>query len=527
MNIEEHKIHHLQLGFSDVPSDYYLRDGSVPLTGDLDAAGYTISNSVIQNPTVNSGLFANAIFTDAGLQTPFIDDFSRAVHSHQSAAEGGTILHSSLVNLLLDDHTQYARLDGRGIGQTLTGGTSGGNSLTLSSTSDATKGKILFGTSAYDEVNNRLGVGTVTPEVRFHSIQSNDLAGVFEEVTSDTAVRGGVAQLRRTSTGNMADGFGVGLNFAIEDNAGVVNTLGAVDCIRAGADNIGDIVFRTNNAGSITNKFWIKADGKIGIGTSGGTYPVELLTTGSSPGFTQTNGTCTVQTYVSSNGPGWVGTVTNHALAFFVNNGGAVLVIDNDGQVGIGTGNSSAYKLEVVQDSASTYATRIFHDGNNNNRWGLAIQCGVYAPDAATTTTFIDFFDGDGTVTGAIVGSTTGVVSLVDVSDEARKMNIAPTQVVALDVISNLNLIEYNRFKVTTEDTRDTTYLYAKQLIGFSAQNCQDIFPTMTTTLTDGTLGVIPATLIPVLVKAIQEQQALITSMEARIAVLENSVKIP
>lgn len=39
---------------------------------------------------------------------------------------------------------------------------SGGN-LTLQSTSHATRGKILFGTSAYDEVNNRLGIGTSSP----------------------------------------------------------------------------------------------------------------------------------------------------------------------------------------------------------------------------------------------------------------------------------------------------------------------------------------------------------------------------
>jgi len=48
-------------------------------------------------------------------------------------------------------------------GTTLIGGTLSGNNLTLSSTSNATKGKILFGTSAYDEVNNRLGIGTTTP----------------------------------------------------------------------------------------------------------------------------------------------------------------------------------------------------------------------------------------------------------------------------------------------------------------------------------------------------------------------------
>jgi hypothetical protein len=69
-------------------------------------------------------------------------------------------------NLLLkdaDDHTQYALLAGRAGGQTLIGGTAAGENLTLQSTAHATKGKILFGTSAYDEVNNRLGIGTALP----------------------------------------------------------------------------------------------------------------------------------------------------------------------------------------------------------------------------------------------------------------------------------------------------------------------------------------------------------------------------
>jgi len=58
-------------------------------------------------------------------------------------------------------------------GQTAIGGTASGNSLTLSSTSHATKGKILFGTSAYDEVNNRLGIGTASPVYPFHFTESS------------------------------------------------------------------------------------------------------------------------------------------------------------------------------------------------------------------------------------------------------------------------------------------------------------------------------------------------------------------
>ena len=59
---------------------------------------------------------------------------------------------------------KVALLAGRSGGQTLIGGTASGNSLTLQSSSHATKGKILFGNSAYNEVNNRLGIGTTTPD---------------------------------------------------------------------------------------------------------------------------------------------------------------------------------------------------------------------------------------------------------------------------------------------------------------------------------------------------------------------------
>jgi hypothetical protein len=45
----------------------------------------------------------------------------------------------------------------------LYGSTSASGTLTLNSTSNATKGKLLFGTSAYDEVNNYLGVNKTTP----------------------------------------------------------------------------------------------------------------------------------------------------------------------------------------------------------------------------------------------------------------------------------------------------------------------------------------------------------------------------
>ena len=63
-------------------------------------------------------------------------------------------------------------------GYTLFGNSISGGTLALSSTSHATKGDILFGTSAYDEVNNRLGIGTSTPAASLDILGSGDFWGL-------------------------------------------------------------------------------------------------------------------------------------------------------------------------------------------------------------------------------------------------------------------------------------------------------------------------------------------------------------
>lgn len=86
--------------------------------------------------------------------------------------------HGGLTGLGDDDHAQYALLAGRSGGQSLVGGTASGNNLTLSSTAHATKGKVILGSaSAYDQVNDRLGLGTTSPSVTFH-VAGSDANGV-------------------------------------------------------------------------------------------------------------------------------------------------------------------------------------------------------------------------------------------------------------------------------------------------------------------------------------------------------------
>jgi len=63
-------------------------------------------------------------------------------------------------------------------GQTVIGGTASGNNLTLFSTSHATKGKILFGASTYDEVNDTLGIGITTPLYPIHIYRAAAESGI-------------------------------------------------------------------------------------------------------------------------------------------------------------------------------------------------------------------------------------------------------------------------------------------------------------------------------------------------------------
>ena len=87
--------------------------------------------------------------------------------------------HNSLTNLAIGDvHTQYALLAGRSGGQTLTGGTASGGNLTLQSTSNSTKGSIIFGTSVYDETNDRLGIGTANTNNKLTILTTSTSGGL-------------------------------------------------------------------------------------------------------------------------------------------------------------------------------------------------------------------------------------------------------------------------------------------------------------------------------------------------------------
>jgi hypothetical protein len=84
--------------------------------------------------------------------------------------------HNALTNLTVGDvHTQYVLLNGRAGSQIVYGGNAASENLTLSSTSDVTKGKIFFGVAQqtyFDGANNYLGLNTTTAAARLHVAES-------------------------------------------------------------------------------------------------------------------------------------------------------------------------------------------------------------------------------------------------------------------------------------------------------------------------------------------------------------------
>lgn len=117
-------------------------------------------------------------------------------------------------------------------GQTLTGGTASGDDLTLRSTSNATKSNIIFGTSKYDEANNRLGIGrspaTYPLEVQGDAYVTGNFRGDVVGTASGnvigpaSAVDGNIALFDLTTGKLIKDGLCSPSSFAVAA-AGVTN----------------------------------------------------------------------------------------------------------------------------------------------------------------------------------------------------------------------------------------------------------------------------------------------------------------
>jgi hypothetical protein len=165
-----------------------------------NAAPVNVKFSVLMNgnlTSAGSGTFTGAISAS---------NFSGTHSGTSSGTNTGDQTFSTLPGTATAAQTPLAViLGGTSGGQTINGDTASGGNLTLHSTANATKGKILFGTSAYDEVSNRLGVGITTPLAPL-VVSTNSAA--LPSPTTGTVIQVGGADT--TSTRIEIDAFGSG-----------------------------------------------------------------------------------------------------------------------------------------------------------------------------------------------------------------------------------------------------------------------------------------------------------------------------
>ncbi|HAI98559.1 TPA: hypothetical protein DCL30_03420 [Candidatus Peribacteria bacterium] len=136
-----------------------------------------------------------------------------------------------------------------------------------------------------DVSNGRVGIGITTPEANLHVYDASGAgmnAATVEHNTTATNVIGAPLRIVRTSTGNMEDGFGAMISYAIKDDANVSNTIGQAGFIRNGADNSGMFSITPSNEGNLQlSKFIVDKTGNVGIGTTSPDTLLEVIGTAS------------------------------------------------------------------------------------------------------------------------------------------------------------------------------------------------------------------------------------------------------
>jgi hypothetical protein len=178
-------------------------------------------------------------------------------------------------------------------------------------------------------------------------------------------------------------------------------------------------------------------------------------------------------------------------------NAGQVLRIDASGNLLVGTTNSA--NLASATPNVVTDESFGINDGTNIAAIGvdrINFNAGQYYVLNETN-------DGVKLVNGA--------TSWTSQSDENSKENIVELSS-ALTAVKTMRCVRYNLKSQNPDDVK----------IGFIAQDWQSSYPEVVATDTDGTLGMNYTETIPVLLKAIQEQQAIIEALTARVAALES-----
>ena len=282
----------------------------------------------------------------------------------------------------------------------------------------------------------------------------------------------------------------------------------------------GHLEFYTTASGTSTEQMRITSAGNVGIGTGSPSAKLQVnsaYSTDTTPQATileSGGGIGTAMFFgLKSDGTRWImskdgSASTAYPMAFYTGTSERAR-IDSSGNLLVGTTNASA-KLAVEQTSATNAINANINYASSTNIAGIRVT--KYDNNTTTSQRFVEFVINAGASgCGQINANGASTAAFGSYSDERLKENIVdlPSQ---LANICALRPVEFDYIGV--EDGHQ---------IGFIAQEMQQVYPDAVSVGNDEMLMITAWSKTEArLVKAIQEQQALITTLTERITALEN-----
>ena len=363
--------------------------------------------------------------------------------------------------------------------------------------------------------SGNVGIGTTSP------------AGRLDVTTANTNDDG----LYLTADGTS---FGYASNITFRSKLTSGGSIGVAAKIRSelSSSNNAGLLFFTTASGTNAEKMRLDASGNLGLGTTSPTFAAGTGLQVKGSGFTNvrvTSGALTGTDLSQDSSGGYLYVRDNLPLMFGTNNAERAR-IDSSGNLLVGTTSSLNARIGIVSSSGT--ASINCGDGQDSTAFGIVqIVRAANQPDNKFHISFVrtgnkvagmGFLDnsdtfavqntGDNSGNGVTLGN--AATSWGTTSDE-RKKDIKGTIENALVKLANWRTVYFSYKNDEHNESR----------VGLIAQDIQATLPEAVSVETDeiGTLQLRYTEVIPVLVKAIQEQQAIITQLQADVAALKGT----